>query len=519
MPLEQDKSNGFKFSSTDELRSGAWPENFAANIPFFETVSNVEFTEQGVKKIHGWEEHADVGTDNEPVRGLLQVLDGTSRMIYAGTLSKIYEIDEGTSAAVGSSYTGTENATTNTSEWDAGASTWDGGGSIWDSSIGNPTQWSMVNFGTWVLATNGKNTPQIFKGTSFGAISGLPTTKAVSTWEIFAKRGPYVLAFNSNVDSRDFYWCATDDPDNWEPTTTNAAGDLRIREMKTAIRAAVPLGDRIAVYGDDQMFLVNYLGSPNYFGYQPALDGIGAVSKHAVIPVGRRNYGWSQQGFFVTDGVSFDYIDDPMVRKFIDNNVSRAHIGKVNGYHDEQNNQVRWYYPDNASSDTLQGKVDRGIIYNYKSNTWSLLDIGRSASSERLIYDHAISVQANTGVTATDGTIYFENYGENDGTSALVAYARTKGMDLGSADAVKDLSSIRIGVAGDSQGLMYRTGWADTEGGTITWDAYKSMPAGYDFANIRTAGRWLYLEFYSSELNDYWELVSLGFTGRVEGTR
>ena len=102
---------------------------------------------------------------------------------------------------------------------------------------------------------------------------------------------------------------------------------------------------------------------------------IGAVSKNAVVPVGRRNYGWSQQGFFVTDGVDFKYIDDPQVRKFIKDNVSTAHIGKVNGYHDEQNNQIRWYYPDNDGTDVIAGKVDRGIIYNYQSDTWSQLDI------------------------------------------------------------------------------------------------------------------------------------------------
>lgn len=395
---------------------------------------------------------------------------------------------------------------------------WDGGGTIWDGSAGVPTQWSMVNFGTWVLATNGVDTPQIFKGSSFADLTGLPTTLAVNTWEIFAKRGPYVLAFNSDVDSRDFYWCHTDDPEQWEPTTTNAAGDLRIRELKTPIKAAVPLGDRIAVYGDDQMFLVNFVGSPNFFGYQPAINGIGAVSKHAIVPVGRRNFGWSQQGFFVTDGVSFNYIDDPQVRRFIQDNTSITHIGKVNGYHDEQNNQVRWYYPNNDGTEAVAGKCNAGIIYNYKNDTWSLLDVGRSASQERLIYDHAISGGEDYG-DANDGLVLLENSGENNNVAALVSYARTKGLDLGSPHMTKELTSIRIGAPETALGLTFRVGWSDTENGTITWGDYKTYATGYDFTNLRTAGRWLFLEFYSSSLNATWEINSLEIVGRMEGTR
>ena len=527
MPLESDKSGGFHFKARDELRSGAWPENFSTRVPFFKTVSNVEFTEQGVKKLQGWEELSDVDTSDEPIRGLLQVLDGTTRMVYAGNLSELYEIDEGTSASVGSGYSGTEDSTVNTSVWDTGSSTWDGGGSIWDSSVGDPTQWSMVNFGIWVLATNGIDTPQIFKGTSFVNLTGLPSTRPATTWEIFAKRGPYVLAFNSDVDSRDFYWCETDDPETWEPTASNAAGDLLIRELKTGIKAAVPIGDRIAVYGTDQMFLVNFLGAPNFFGYQPALDGIGAVSKHAVIPVGRRNFGWSQQGFFVTDGVSFQYIDDPQVRRFIQGDASLAHIGKVNGYHDEQNNQVRWYY---ASS---TGKVDKGIIYNYNSDTWSILNIGRSASDERRLYDNAISGHENSGVQATDGTVYLENKTEDNAGTALTAFARTKALDLGDSERIKELDSIRIGTAGSSQGLQFRLGWAELENadpdptvhaGTdpdleVIWGNYIPVTDGYAFHNVRTAGRWLFIELYSNALNAKWEVTSLDIIGRIEGSR
>ena len=161
-----------------------------------------------------------------------------------------------------------------------------------------------------------------------------------------------------------------------------------------------------------------------------------------------------------------------------------------------------------------------GIIYNYNSDTWSILNIGRSASDERRLYDNAISGHENSGVTATDGTVYLENKTEDNAGTALTAFARTKGLDLGDSERIKELDSIRIGTAGTPLGLQFRLGWAETENGTITWPAtYTNVADGYEFTNVRTAGRWLFIELYSASLNAKWEVTSMDIIGRIEGSR
>jgi hypothetical protein len=82
---------------------------------------------------------------------------------------------------------------------------------------------------------------------------------------------------------------------------------------------------------------------------------------------------------------------------------------------------------------------------------------------------------------------------------------------------VKELDSIRIGFKGS--GLQYRIGWSETEGGTVTWGNYTSIDEGFDFENLRTAGRWLLVEFYSNGLTANWEVMNLEVMGRIEGTR
>jgi hypothetical protein len=252
------------------------------------------------------------------------------------------------------------------------------------------------------------------------------------------------------------------------------------------------------------MFLVNYLANALVFGYQPALNGIGAVSKKSVVAVGRHNYGLSEQGFFVTDGVEFTYIDEPAVRRFYQENATTAQLAKVAGWHDEDNNQIRWYLPVSLTNN------QQALSYNYRNKAWSYLIGDRSAGDERRVLSFPIS-GTETGLLKVEGGT------PNDSGAAITAVATTKPLDLGNADAVKELDSIRIGYIGS--GLQYRIGWSETEDGSPVWGAYTDMANGFNFHNLRTAGRWLFFEVYSNTQNVSWEVQAVEFIGRAEGTR
>lgn len=339
----------------------------------------------------------------------------------------------------------------------------------------------------------------------------------VSTVAIFKNMGPHILGFNTDVSTKEFIWCDADDPDTWVAASDNLAGQLEIRELQSPIRAVVPLGPRFAVYGTDQMFLVNYLANDLVFGYQAALNGIGAVSKKAVVSVGRQNYGLSQQGFFVTDGSGFQYIDEPAVRDYFNAEANVSQLSKTCAYHDEANTQIRWYFPTDSSL------ITGGLSYNYDTGTWSILKNNSSAGDERRVIETAVS-------GSEYGFLYKEGIGENDSTcvpvpeeglvcstTPLLSWVRSKPLDFDNADIVKELDSLRIGF--DGLGLTYRLGWSETEHGTINWEAYAAMEEGFPFHNLRTAGRWLYIELYSNTLNAYWEVADIEIIGRQEGTR
>lgn len=569
MPLETDKSGGFKLPLNQEISTGIHRGLFARSVPLWTLGENVIATDYGVSKAPGYDTIVDVG--NGPIRGVHQQQEGDDNVIYAGNLTNLYRIVDSTSESVGASYSLAKDA--GGSVWDSGSTAWDLGDTIFDSGVVRPSHWSIINYGTFVLATNGVDKPQIKKGVGpfvdmpggvtgifitnegsgyvvgdvltltggataevyevngSGGITSVAITGAGSGYtsapegftggtgtgatftftvcdmdvnlvEIFIVRGPHILGFNTSTNGREFIFSDADDPDNWITAADNLAGALQIRELTSDIRAAVPLGSRIAVYGDDQMFLVNYLSNDLVFGYQPALNGIGAVSKKAVVPVGPRNFGLSQQGFFVTDGAQFQYIDEDIRYWFRD--VNSTQLGKCTAYHDESNNLVVWHFPTELVS------ITEGVCYNYKIGAWTFLRSNKTAGQERAIFSYAVTGDEN-------GRIYLEGSGDNAAGTAMTSFIRSKPMDIGNADRVKELDSIRIGFKGS--GLQYRVGWSESENGSITWSAYKAMDEGFDFDNIRTAGRWLHVEIYSNTLNSDWELMALEFIGRIEGTR
>lgn len=573
MPLETDQSNGFKLNLQQEVRTGIYRNLFSRSVPLWGEGENVLFTDYGASKITGWGQVATTG-NSEPIRGLHQNIESGEQVAYLGDLTALYRFD-GSLTTVGTGYSLAEDA--GGSVWDSGSSTWDSGSTIFDDGVVRPGHWSIINYGNFILATNGFDNPLIKKasggnfvslfggvtgifvssgGTGYavddaltitggdgsgatavvtevssGVITGVAMTNAgtgfttvptgvtggsgsgatftftisdldVSTVEVFLARGPHILGFNTSNSGREFVFSDADDPDTWVSASDNLAGALEIRELKSDIIAAVPLGSRIAVYGEDQMFLVSYLANDLVFGYQPALNGVGAVSKKAVVAVGPRNFGLSSQGFFVTDGASFQYIDDP-IRKWFQAN-SNAQIGKAMAFHDEENNCVRWYFP------TTSVQITEGVIYNYEYNVWSFVTSDKSAGQERIVFSYPLTGDEQ-------GNLFYEGEGQNDNASAITSFLRSKPMDLNNADRVKELDSIRIGFTG--MGLQYRIGWSETENGTITWTDYTEMEEGFDFDSLRTAGRWLHMELYSNTLNADWEVVGMEVQGRIEGTR
>ena len=329
--------------------------------------------------------------------------------------------------------------------------------------------------------------------------------------ECFHRQGPHMLAFNYTkgaVDySTSFAWCSADNLDDWVGTAINTAGSLLIREAETPIRCVAQLGTGLAVYTETQMFVVNYVGLPNIFGYQVALEGsIGAVSPNSVISVGRQNYGVSRDGFFVTDGSSVKMIGrESGMNQFFRDNVAQSELAQIYGFNNSKENEVVWGVPIDASS------ITKEIYYNYKTGQWGMRDQTISAYLDRGVFHDALSADSN-------GVFYSE--GNTESLANPNVFAITKAHDLNDADRIKEISAIRVGKEGEGNPRL-SVGWSNTIDATPTFldkdsfiidDTFKSFP-------VRAAGRYITIKIESNGSSDNWTITNLVVQGRMEGER
>jgi hypothetical protein len=577
MPLETDQPQGFEFSLTDEINSGIWFTDFTTRIPLWANGDNIRFTDFGVEPVKGRSEILATAS-GEPIRGITQIIENTNKSAIFGDLAKLYKWDFGDTSetTVGGGYTGNEFG--GATVWDSGTTTWDSGSTTWDEGVNEASVWDFTDFGSFVLATNNKDVPQIrttnvefnnlqdgvtnvvidTPGTGYavsealtftggggsgaagiisaiggsGEITEITITDAGSgytsaptvgftttsgsggaatayvsnfpetTVKVFVTSGPHVLGFNVASNSRKFIWCSADDLDDWVATSTNTAGALIIREASSQIRCVAPLGNALAVYTEDQMFVVQYVGLPNVFGYRPAIDGIGAVSHKAVQSIGSRNFGLSSQGFYETDGVQFNYIDAP-IKDYFQDNIAVGEYPQVYSYHNEQEAEIEWTVPFGSSIPSRQ------FIYNYEKGTWSTRTTDLSSYAPRRVFNNALS-------GSYTGELFNEETTQTDDGAAITSSIRTKPVEFGDADRIKQITSIRIGHKGS--GLQFRLGWSETSDGVINWQSYQNVSAGFSFQPVRIAGRYIYLELYSDTATT-WDVQDITVQGRFAGTR
>jgi hypothetical protein len=375
----------------------------------------------------------------------------------------------------------------------------------------------ITNFGSGI-----SNAQVISAGTSSGSGSGFNCTATVpdidfDSLECFHRQGPHMLAFNyteGSVDySTSFAWCSADDLDTWTASATNTAGSLLIREAETPIRCVTQLGNGLAVYTETQMFIVNYIGLPNIFGYKVALEGsIGAVSPNSVVSVGRMNYGLSRDGFFATDGASVRMIGrESGMNQYFRDTASANELAQCYGFDNSKENEVVWGIPKSETSITEE------IYYNYKTNQWGIRSSIISAYLDRGVFHSALSADSN-------GNLFSEGSGPNntdpDTGAVKPVFAITKAHDLNDADRVKEITAIRVGKEGNGTPRM-SVGWSNTIDAEPTYldkdsflidDSFKSFP-------IRAAGRYIHIKVESTGATDDWTLTDLVVQGRFEGER
>lgn len=375
-----------------------------------------------------------------------------------------------------------------------------------ETSIKDATRLSFTSWNDWTIATNNIEPPKIYKsGPSMVSLGGINFTRC----KILRSFGPFVLAFDT--DLHDFQWCKENDPEEWDYTTYRTAGFGMMKEKSGPLVAVEPLGTGLGAYGSNELWMVNYVGRDIIFGAKRVPTGVGAVGINSIVSAGGLNYGITQGGIFVTDGVTVRYVSYPALGEWLHDEVNWDQKTKICGYYIRELQQIRWSYPSVGSTEN-----NKSIGYNIRTGQFSYYSWAINAAVPQGIFDHPIVGGFNSKVS-------FAHNGNSDHGEAFNKYVTTKPLDFSQdrLDGRKhfkwiDIIDFDLKIVSGS-GPTVLIGSKYSLNGTTEWDGPFTLDQNNSRIFLKKSVLFLEIKIQSSAADDDWLLSRIRVYGNVDG--
>lgn len=156
--------------------------------------------------------------------------------------------------------------------------------------------------GPRLIFTNGVDPPRVWNGTGNFEIwqptfDGFVTCKTLTMFYDHLILGGII--YQDSVEPRVVAWSDTGDFDEFEGGN---AGAVLVSDMEGALKRLATLGDRLALYGDDSITVMTFIGGQAMFSIETLVRGTSLYSPRSVVRVGPYHLFCSKENVFLFDG-------------------------------------------------------------------------------------------------------------------------------------------------------------------------------------------------------------------------
>ena len=248
-----------------------------------------------------------------------------------------------------------------------------------------------------------------------------------------------VTSFTSQADPLLVRWSDQQAVQTWLPSLTNQAGSYRLSQGSQIVSAA-PAQQGILIWTDTTVYIMQYLGAPYVWGFQPMASNASIIGPNASINVNNTVYWMGGNKFYFYNGTVQTL--PCAIRQYIFDNINLTQGYQVYAGSNEAFNEVWWFYPSvtgrNANGSLGTGTpsnpntlCDSYVIYNYLDQTWAYGAMQRTS----WLYSPLRSTPVATNY---NGQLIYQENGVNDGTtnptSAINSYVQSSDFDVTNGD-------------------------------------------------------------------------------------
>ena len=406
------------------------------------------------------------------------------------------------------------------------------GDGTWGTAAGDTVAntlrlWSLDNFGEDLVLNARLGAIFLWDATSpsnraqeLSTIAGAANPPSEVLQIVVSTQDRHVLAigcnpiFESNLDPMQIRWCTQENVLDWTPKTTNTAGDLKLSVGSTII-GAVRGRQEIAIWTDNALYSVQFVGSPFVFKANLITDGVSLIGPNAAVTANNVIFFMDRGNFYAYAGAA--KVLPCTVRAYVFDDFAEAQAEQVVAFANTAFNEVGWFYP--SASSTV---CDRMVVYNYEENAWSISDLARDAWDDAAASaDTPIAVKTTSDV----GYVFSHETGFDDDGQALTAFIETADFDISDGDHfafVRRLLPDCLFVGESTAPVLdYSIKVRDNAGGTLSTASTTSVTPTSEFAmsNVRARARQVRVRVESTDIQNGWRLGDVRLDVRQDGRR
>lgn len=220
--------------------------------------------------------------------------------------------------------------------------------------------WDVTQFGSRVIAANGKEKLQSFTLNTSSAFADLSADAPAAKYVTVVR--DFVVAGNVANNQNRVYWCDINDPTDWTPAATSQSDFQSIPDGGDVM--GLTGGEFGIVLLESAIYRMSYVGSPLFFQFDAISRSQGCLSAGSVVQYRNLTYFLSYDGFYVCNGQSVEPISSQKINKWFFDNALVNDIDLMSSTIDPIRELIIWCFPSQAGGNML-------LFYSVPLNRWS----------------------------------------------------------------------------------------------------------------------------------------------------